>query len=168
MGLTYPNHPLPWRKCGAAKTRGFANMIGTRNNCHHLSILLLGLYWFALFVGTHVPQPLVDLHLANDKALHFAAFAGLAFLLAWSQNSFRPAWSTVLVMLIIVSVYGAVDELTQALVPGRTTDIKDWIADVAGAITGLAAFGVSVMLLNGIRNLARMVWLRGSSAAASK
>lgn len=143
-------------------------MIGKRNNSQHLSLLLVGAYWCALFVGTHLPRPLVDMHFLNDKLLHFAGFAGLAFLLAWSQNSLRPAWSTALVMLATVSVYGAVDELTQAVVPGRTTDIWDWLADVSGAAAGLAAFALALLTVNGTRSVARLVWLRLSSATVSK
>lgn len=44
------------------------------------------------------------------------------------------------VALGTASLYGAVDELTQALVPGRVADYYDWFADVVGSMTGVLLF----------------------------
>jgi VanZ family protein len=139
-------------------------MRSKRNACQHIAILVLGLYWSVLFAGTHMPSSMVDVHLPHDKILHFTAFVGLSFLLAWSQAVSRPRWSTVRTTLLVVIAYAAVDELTQLCVPGRSSDLLDWSADIAGALMGLAAYWVSWPLLN----MAGIAWLRGSSAAPSK
>ena len=105
-------------------------------------LLLLPAYWLLIFVATHLPpQNLPHIHagLNSDKLQHFVAYAGLAFLLttAWRlKREFR--WRELLGVLLVVTVYGALDEVTQAYV-GRTMDIRDWIADCLGATTGIVA-----------------------------
>jgi VanZ family protein len=38
---------------------------------------------------------------------------------------------------VIIAVYGVLDELHQQLIPGRSCDINDWIADMIGVSIGL-------------------------------
>lgn len=101
----------------------------------------LVVYWLAMFVGTHIPHvPQVgDLH-PPDYLLHFAAYFGLAFLMAvWCQ--FRAGVAVPRQMagvVVICMVYGAIDELTQIPV-GRHAAWDDWLADTAGAIAGVLA-----------------------------
>ena len=40
------------------------------------------------------------------------------------------------VLLAIGCTYGALDEWYQSFVPGRTPEIADWLADVAGVFLG--------------------------------
>ena len=35
--------------------------------------------------------------------------------------------------ILFSAVYGIIDELHQSLIPGRSCDILDWIADILGA-----------------------------------
>lgn len=44
--------------------------------------------------------------------------------------------------MLLASLYGAVDELHQATVPGRSADVADWVADTLGA-----AFAVTLAVL---------------------
>ena len=39
--------------------------------------------------------------------------------------------------IIIASVYGIFDELHQLLIPGRSAEFLDWLADFFGAMTGV-------------------------------
>jgi VanZ family protein len=101
---------------------------------------VLSVYWMALFAATHVPHvpPPVPPH--SDKWLHIAAFAVLAALFAWTWSLRAPfGWRQGLAVLVILAVYGAVDEVTQPYT-GRYASVADWIADVIGIVCGLAAF----------------------------
>ena len=85
----------------------------------------------------------------NDKIEHILAYGGLGFLLNLSlriQNKFTivkkyPAWFTVL----IVSSYGALDELHQLFIPGRSCDILDWTADTVGVIIGVTIMTILIL-----------------------
>jgi VanZ family protein len=133
-----------------------------------LTILALVLYWPALFIGAHIPIPtFVRAAQVSDKSLHFAAYLVLAFLLWFSIVPSRKAdWrkATVWWAVLVVILYGLADELLQALV-GRSCDIMDFAADLAGALAGFVLFtflafwpallvvtGITIFLLT---NLAR-------------
>ena len=102
-------------------------------------VTLLTFYWAALFVGTHVPASMSRVH-ANDKLLHLGAYAGLAFLMVWVIAGTRPRVRTVAASIAVVVTYGAVDELSQLLIPGRHGDPWDWFANVVGTGFGLLVY----------------------------
>ena len=105
----------------------------------------LGVYWVALCVGTHVPGRCVGTPLISDKAIHFLAYAGLSFLIATLLPLLGVrGWRVYGGALIVAACYGAIDELGQIPVPGRTADIADWWADVAGAVAGLTCYWLMV------------------------
>jgi VanZ family protein len=59
----------------------------------------------------------------------------------------RPAerplgWSNLAIILLLLAAYGSFDEITQRLV-GRRCEFGDWLADMAGAMLGLAAQSLS-------------------------
>jgi len=114
-------------------------------------VTLLTFYWAALFVGTHIPAP-VYRGQANDKLLHLCAYAGLSFLMAWVFAGTRPRTRVVAASLAVVVTYGAIDELSQLLVPGRHGDPWDWMADVTGALFGLLAYFLVWTLLQQLRS----------------
>ena len=101
-----------------------------------------GLYWLAMFVGTHLPIRTTPLHgPPSDKLQHLAAFAGLAFLLCGLGTlTSISRWRRYVGVAIVIAVYGMVDELSQSLVRERTPDVFDWLADVAGAAVGIVVF----------------------------
>jgi VanZ family protein len=102
--------------------------------------LALVAYWLLLFGATHWPQPpdLSDLP-GSDKTLHLTAYALLAFLLACTLAGRRPlTLATAAIVLAIIAVYGATDELTQPFF-GRSAELSDWAADMTGAMLGLLA-----------------------------
>jgi hypothetical protein len=147
-----------------------------------LAPILLAVYWIMLFTGTHLPGSSVKSIHVNDKMLHFLAFAGLSFLLAWSipsrlgfrrkgpnhegpndieTNDIGPnqqklghknpgrfgqggmgarEFPGIVVAIAITVVYAAIDEWSQGFVPSRTSDIRDFLADMLGMTTGLVAY----------------------------
>jgi len=111
----------------------------------------LALYWlppalyitliFTLSGMSHPPVPaLVDANL-----LHFPEFAALGLLLARGLAGERrgfPGWGVLLSALALASVWGALDELHQAFVPGRVPDPSDWWHDTLGAAAGAGLWGL--------------------------
>ena len=78
-----------------------------------------------------------------DKLLHFGCFFGGAGLLSaalYLPNRTRAPLSwhrLVLTVVIVLATVGALDEWHQSWVPERSgNDLGDWLADVAGALTG--------------------------------
>jgi VanZ family protein len=98
-------------------------------------------YWLALVIGTHLPAlpsvvPLED----SDKVLHFLAYAGLAMLVTINGALRRTlGWPHWFVIAGLLALFGALDEVTQIPV-GRHCDFRDWLADAAGIVSGLALF----------------------------
>lgn len=76
----------------------------------------------------------------NDKAKHMALFALFAFLVfrAISLYITHTGW-LIATTVLIVSLYGATDEYHQSFVPGRSPDVRDWMADTAAAVIVAAA-----------------------------
>jgi VanZ family protein len=77
-----------------------------------------------------------------DKAIHLIEFSVLGFLLSFGcflSSRFRLKLKIYLTLLS-GTLLGALDELHQYFVPGRSTEILDWIADVLGILVGLFIF----------------------------
>lgn len=102
------------------------------------AIGMLGLYWLALFLGTHVPISLKG-GSGNDKVLHFLGYAGLAFLMALGIGGRRPTWRTFVLVSVTAITYAGFDEFSQILV-GRHCDFWDWVADCFGTGSGLFSY----------------------------
>lgn len=94
---------------------------------------------------------------------HGSAYATLAFLL---ELSFRrtshkwPLYRRHLLVFGLVALFGATDEIHQSFIPGRESDIRDWIADSMGACVGLALASLPFLWS---RNLQVFSWWRGRS-----
>lgn len=71
-----------------------------------------------------------------DKAAHFSVFGLLATLVARADRRERRRWRAILV----VSLFGASDELHQSFTPGRSVEVADWVADTLGAITAVTVY----------------------------
>ena len=108
-----------------------------------ITIAFLALYWIVLAIVAHIPIPqLVYQAQVSDKWLHFLAYLNLVFLLWFSvRPDGKVSWRGRLVWLIFLAsaAYGGLDELLQPYV-GRTKDLGDFLANVAGASAGLAMF----------------------------
>jgi VanZ family protein len=104
-------------------------------------VVLLALYWPLAFVLSHVPMPQVvrDARM-SDKSLHFLAYLVLTFLLFCAVKPFEKVrWrkATAWWVLGVALVYGVCDELLQHYVAGRSTDVRDLLADATGAAATL-------------------------------
>ena len=102
----------------------------------------LVVYWIILFVGTTIPaQSVPSLGVGGDKVVHFFAYLILSVLLYLSfifqeKSSFIQR-NAILLTLALATCYGVLDELHQMLVPGRSAELLDWIADALGAACGV-------------------------------
>ena len=112
-----------------------------------VSLGTLSAYWIALFVGTHIPDGVNGVANVSDKLLHFGAYAGLAFLLAFALSTLRVKYGALLLPVVVAAIYGCIDELSQMAVPGRQAELADWAADVCGAGTGVFALGVASLIV---------------------
>jgi len=107
-----------------------------------LPFLPAALFYGLIFFLSSRPLRL-DIPLAQmDKLAHGAAYALLGFLLA--VGFFRLLRAPLKIKLISVVLAGAglgiLDEIHQIFVPGRTPDLLDIAADLAGAVLGLLLF----------------------------
>jgi len=136
---------------------------------HKLIIISLVFYWVALFILAHIPIPqLVRKADVSDKGLHLLAYMILSFLLASAINPNKKVnWRKAAVwwVLLVIVWYGVIDELLQGYVAGRSSDIKDFVADLAGTFTGAillsvftfwsASLVVTGVTIFGLTNIAR-------------
>jgi VanZ family protein len=108
-----------------------------------LTIISLLIYWPAIFYLAHRPVPgWVYEAQVSDKSLHFLAYLVLVFLL-WSAigHGKKVNWRKAITwwILFVVVWYGVIDELLQGYV-GRTCAVSDFVANLAGTLTGLVLF----------------------------
>lgn len=96
------------------------------------------IFWLgSIRTAIEIPQELF----AKDKVNHFVAFGVLALL---SLRAFRfeftrlSGWRLIAVSVASSSLVGALLELWQSLLPYRSAEVLDWVADTLGAL--LAGF----------------------------
>jgi len=108
-----------------------------------LTIISLLVYWPGIFILAHIPIPRVVYKAqVSDKSLHFLAYLILTFLLWFAISPTQKVnWrkATVWWILIVVVWYGVVDELLQGYI-GRSCDVMDFFANLAGTLAGLILF----------------------------
>ena len=112
--------------------RRLAGLLGFALVCWACVIL-----WLSSLSPKELPEAAF---LAWDKINHFGAFVLGGWLAASTLRISRPlipaAWGIVLAV-IMIATFGALDESLQRFTPGRTGgDVYDWITDVLGASTG--------------------------------
>ncbi len=77
--------------------------------------------------------------------LHFPEYAAMAFLLARAIHGGLPTRSgpgTYALSFVLTAVCAALDEIHQAFVPGRLSDIHDFVHDLLGGLVGLLLWAV--------------------------
>ncbi|MBI5575240.1 MAG: VanZ family protein [Deltaproteobacteria bacterium] len=105
----------------------------------YLTLLVL---WVAFtFMLTSLPNPQVDISLPYlDKIAHFVFYGVMGFLCAlWQRESGRRTGAAILAGIVFASIVGAVDEIHQHWIPGRSMDVLDWVSDTAGGGAGALA-----------------------------
>lgn len=96
-------------------------------------VALGAVIWASLLSGPKCEQLQSLVPFVDDKALHFLAYFGLALLamIGFPRRGLRVA----LLMLVL----GALLELSQLGVAGRTADTTDQLANSGGVLAGMAA-----------------------------
>lgn len=98
-----------------------------------------------LLVGT-IPQGPPGVQRLNDKLLHFIGFAVASWLWCRALRHLAPAAPARVAALrggLVSTGLGALLELWQALLPYRSAELLDWVADALGALLAallMAAF----------------------------
>ena len=75
----------------------------------------------------------------RDKAIHFVEYGVLGFLCAAAATRSWPSfakWRTLSFAVFVSTLWGLSDEIHQALVPGRSSELADLFADFVGSIAG--------------------------------
>jgi len=100
------------------------------------AVLYMALIWTLSSFSFDAPIEHVPL---RDKGVHFVEYGVLGLLVAhaclatWPRHHvLRPAALAVLITVL----WGWLDEIHQAFVPGRSSDALDLVADTAGALAG--------------------------------
>jgi VanZ family protein len=116
-----------------------------KNNFNLKVLFLINLpllvHWLTIFTLTSLPSESLPSVSLGDKIEHLIAYLVLGFFL-YFNILFQNNWSLLkrnifLSAFLIALLYGAFDELHQLLIPGRSAEFIDWIADVTGAIIGV-------------------------------
>jgi VanZ family protein len=82
------------------------------------------------------PRPRPDA-LRLDKPAHFLIYGGLAYVFAFPRRRANEgAGSVLLRTLLVCAVVGCGEELYQGLVPRRTPEWGDILADLSGGLCG--------------------------------
>ncbi len=95
--------------------------------------------WVALLLTlTSIPNPdFGEGFPGMDKFAHFGFYGVAGFLCAlWRRESGRSGGRAVAFAMLFVVLLGAADEVHQQWIPGRTMELLDWVADIAGGAAG--------------------------------
>ena len=106
--------------------------------------VVLAVYWPALAIVTHWPRLVVEIESfppgVIDKLIHFGMYGGLVWLLIHAVLFGETRCGNIITSGLVVCGYAFIDELSQPLAPfGRTFDLADLIADLAGCMVMAAA-----------------------------
>jgi VanZ family protein len=99
-------------------------------------------YAVAIFTVSAQSDPMPALTAAVwDKALHWIEYGGFALLLCRAFRGEGCPWLTAcLLAAFVASGYAISDEWHQSMVPGRNSDVRDWVADTIGAAFGVTSY----------------------------
>jgi VanZ family protein len=105
--------------------------------------ILFGIWLAILYhVSNSVPGETLEMVLPQqDKILHFVFFLGGGTVLAASLHLLAKLQGIrlLLAVALVMGVFGALDEYNQQFIPGRSgLSLADWIADMIGALAGVA------------------------------
>ena len=92
-----------------------------------LTFIIATVLTVAMLWPIHQPPPTPD---GSDKVVHLIAFAALVFPLS------RTGRFGLIPIFIATSAYGGIIEVIQPYF-GRSADMQDWIADIAGVALGM-------------------------------
>lgn len=99
----------------------------------------MALIWTVSSIET--PTFPVSMFPFRDKGVHTIEYAVLAVLVAHAcVRTFEgfPRWRVAVAAVLLTVLWGLLDELHQAFVPGRSADVLDLVADTLGALGGVS------------------------------
>jgi VanZ family protein len=98
------------------------------------------LWAILVVISSSVPMPPIAAPAGADKGVHALLYLVLGLLSgrALLRGKTARVWH-LLVLVLGLLAFGALDEVHQMWVPGRTADPTDWAADAAGSVIGIAA-----------------------------
>jgi VanZ family protein len=96
----------------------------------------------SLLPASAAPMRLIDQFNVNDKVLHFCAYLVLAFIPALTSTSPARGLAAAVSMVLL----GVTLEYLQRLVPGRSFETGDMMANSAGVACGVVLGGISRFL----------------------
>ena len=98
------------------------------------------LWAILVVISSSVPLPPINAPPGADKGVHIVLYLVLGFLSgrALLRGKTARVWH-LLVLVLGLFAFGALDEVHQLWIPGRTADPVDWAADAAGSVAGIAA-----------------------------
>ncbi len=104
-----------------------------------LILVIFILMWIGAFTATHVPYNTIPREIRDlgHFALHVLGFLGLSswFILTLAAFNFSSL-RRIVVVLLIMTIYGAIDEYTQQFF-GRSTSFSEWLIDTGATIVAL-------------------------------
>jgi len=86
-----------------------------------------------------IHAPVIEQFPFRDKGVHFLEYAVLGWLCAAASRRTWPSasgWRTAAFAVLITVLWGLSDEVHQAFVPGRSSELADVLADFLGGIAG--------------------------------
>lgn len=100
------------------------------------AVLYMTAIWLASSVAVDLP---IERFPLRDKGVHFVEYGVLGFLLAHAAFRTWPRHHharTAAFAILVAVLWGLLDEIHQAFVPGRSSDALDLVADTLGAVAG--------------------------------
>lgn len=102
------------------------------------------IYMAVIWMVSSIEQPGFPVHIFpfRDKGVHTTEYAVLAFLFCHACiRTFErhPRVRVAFVAVFLTFLWGFLDEMHQAFVPGRSADVLDLCADALGSVLGVSA-----------------------------
>jgi len=96
-------------------------------------------YGIIFFLSSRSRFPVIAPFSGFDKLAHIGIFGLFGAVLAWSlaDRRDRPGILRMALAFLIGAAGGALDEVHQIFVPGRSAEVWDAVADAAGVAAGL-------------------------------
>ena len=114
-----------------------------------VAIYMAGIIYFSSLPGAQLTIEF------PDKPIHLFLYSFMALLVVRALSGGLPARISSTVAggaLVVTVVYGVTDEFHQSFVPGRSADLQDLYADIAGAALGVSACWVWGIISCGSRH----------------
>lgn len=92
----------------------------------------------AILILTSVPVPDLGSPRHADKGVHFLVYGLLGLLVGRALLAESRGRAHFAGAALAVAAFGALDEWHQSFIPGRYSDMHDWVADVIGGAAALA------------------------------